>query len=519
MGWRAAHRARTPPRGSASIISRARSIGCCWCRMRRRACHGGRRLGQAAGRPRRSGTPRVSPSGCRRAASSGASLRRRDATQTRASVSPTERTASSAIVPGQGRSARAALERSAECGSGLRRARRPRRSRWRATGSIPRPPTWAPPELAAAARAAGRAPRRAVIGEWVGEELLTGNFPAIHAVGRASAQAPRLIEIRWSPPGAREPRAAAARADRQGRVLRQRRSRHQAGLGHGADEEGHGRGGRRARARPHAHGRRHSSAAPHPRPGGRELPSAATPTGPATCYRRARASASRSGTPDAEGRLVLCDALAFADADQPDLIIDFATLDRAPRASPWDRSCRRCSAPMSGWSPTSRAPPPRSTTRCGRCRCGWATTMSSAARSPTSTTSPRRGLAGAIFGALFLKRFVTATPHWLHLDLYAWNPEGASRTRRRGRGAARCAASTAIYCNATGRCEHEEENQSSPQGAARSERGPPIRRRYSRLVVDGVKQAPGARHAACCRLRRMPTSTSRRSASPRPGAI
>ena len=31
--------------------------------------------------------------------------------------------------------------------------------------------------------------------------------------------------------------------------------------------------------------------------------------------------------------------------------------------------------------------------------------------------------AGAIMGALFLKRFVTATPAWLHVDLYAWNPK------------------------------------------------------------------------------------------------
>jgi leucyl aminopeptidase len=31
--------------------------------------------------------------------------------------------------------------------------------------------------------------------------------------------------------------------------------------------------------------------------------------------------------------------------------------------------------------------------------------------------------AGAIFAALFLKRFVTLTPHWLHIDLFAWNPK------------------------------------------------------------------------------------------------
>jgi leucyl aminopeptidase len=33
------------------------------------------------------------------------------------------------------------------------------------------------------------------------------------------------------------------------------------------------------------------------------------------------------------------------------------------------------------------------------------------------------GFAGAIFGALFLKRFVTETPRWLHIDLYGWNPK------------------------------------------------------------------------------------------------
>ena len=31
--------------------------------------------------------------------------------------------------------------------------------------------------------------------------------------------------------------------------------------------------------------------------------------------------------------------------------------------------------------------------------------------------------AGSIIGALFLRRFVTASPRWLHIDLYAWNPK------------------------------------------------------------------------------------------------
>ncbi len=37
--------------------------------------------------------------------------------------------------------------------------------------------------------------------EWVGDELLKANFPAIHAVGRASTRPPRLIEVKWGKPG------------------------------------------------------------------------------------------------------------------------------------------------------------------------------------------------------------------------------------------------------------------------------------------------------------------------------
>jgi leucyl aminopeptidase len=51
------------------------------------------------------------------------------------------------------------------------------------------------------------------------------------------------------------------------------------------------------------------------------------------------------------------------------------------------------------------------------------------------------GLAGAIFGALFLKRFVTATPQWVHIDLYGWNSK-----ERPGRGVgAEAQAVRAVY--------------------------------------------------------------------------
>jgi hypothetical protein len=57
-----------------------------------------------------------------------------------------------------------------------------------------------PAELAAAARHLAER-HGASYRQWVGEELLAAKFPAIHAVGRASASAPRLVDLRWSPPG------------------------------------------------------------------------------------------------------------------------------------------------------------------------------------------------------------------------------------------------------------------------------------------------------------------------------
>jgi hypothetical protein len=79
----------------------------------------------------------------------------------------------------------------------------------------------------------------------VGDALLAAGFPAIHAVGRAAAREPRLIELNWGKPPASE-----AHAGGQGRVLRQRRPGHQGRRRHAPDEEGHGR--RRQRAGPGA---------------------------------------------------------------------------------------------------------------------------------------------------------------------------------------------------------------------------------------------------------------------------
>src|SRR5262249_29049688 len=59
-----------------------------------------------------------------------------------------------------------------------------------------------PAELAQAAEQVARR-HGAKIAVTVGEALLAGNYPAIHAVGRASARAPRLIDLRWGEKGPR----------------------------------------------------------------------------------------------------------------------------------------------------------------------------------------------------------------------------------------------------------------------------------------------------------------------------
>ena len=126
------------------------------------------------------------------------------------------------------------------------------------------------------------------------------------------------------------------------------------------------------------------------------------------------------GNTDAEGRLVLADALAAAGEDSPDLIVDFATLTGAarialgaelPAAYSGDASLlaqlAQCGAalgdpvwPMPLWD-------------------GYEDELAS--RVADLNNAPSSGLGGSVTAALFLRRFVSQPQRWLHLDLYAWN--------------------------------------------------------------------------------------------------
>jgi leucyl aminopeptidase len=128
------------------------------------------------------------------------------------------------------------------------------------------------------------------------------------------------------------------------------------------------------------------------------------------------------GNTDAEGRLVLADALADADAGRPDLLIDLATLTGAARtalgpdlpavfASSDALAAEFADIARSHADPVWPMP----------LWMGYDEELASRVADLNNVSSAP--FAGAIIGALFLKRFVSETPHWLHIDLYAWNPK------------------------------------------------------------------------------------------------
>ncbi|MGH8259895.1 MAG: leucyl aminopeptidase family protein, partial [Steroidobacteraceae bacterium] len=126
------------------------------------------------------------------------------------------------------------------------------------------------------------------------------------------------------------------------------------------------------------------------------------------------------GNTDAEGRLILADALSEADTERPQLLIDLATLTGAartalgpelPAAYSTDESVLTELRAHGESEADPMWPMPL-----------WAgyddELASKVADLGNVSASP---FAGSIIVALFLKRFVTATRPWLHIDLYAWN--------------------------------------------------------------------------------------------------
>jgi leucyl aminopeptidase len=146
------------------------------------------------------------------------------------------------------------------------------------------------------------------------------------------------------------------------------------------------------------------------------------------------------GNTDAEGRLVLADALALADEDEPDLLMDLATLTGAARVALGPElpplftdddvlanDLMRLGARES--DPVWRLPLWK----------GYQRMLDSKVADTNNVSSG--GHAGAITAALFLKRFVEKAKSYVHFDIFAWTP--ATRPARPEGGEAH--AIRAIY--------------------------------------------------------------------------
>ncbi len=142
---------------------------------------------------------------------------------------------------------------------------------------------------------------------------------------------------------------------------------------------------------------------------------------PGDIYRSRKGITVEIGNTDAEGRLVLADALALADEDAPELLIDFATLTGAarvalgPELAPvfTDDDALANDLMRIGLAendPVWRLPLWRNYDRMLDSRTADMNNVSGG------------GHAGAITAALFLKRFVEKAKAYAHLDIFAWTP-------------------------------------------------------------------------------------------------
>ena len=264
-------------------------------------------------------------------------------------------------------------------------------------------------EVATLAQAHGASHR-----EWVGDELRKANFPTIHAVGRGSHNAPRLAELTWG--DSAHPHLALVGKgvcfDTGGLNLK---------TGDGMRWMKKDMGGAA-----------HAIALAGMIMGAR-LPVRLTLLVPAVenaisgnAYRPGEVIRTRAGVSvevdntDAEGRLVLCDALAYAVESKPDLVVDLATLTGAARVALGPE----LPALFSNNDELAQA-----VIAAGRAEQDplwqlplWQPYMSmlDSRLADLVNAGPSRH-AGAITAALFLQRFVPKTTPWLHLDAYAWN--------------------------------------------------------------------------------------------------
>jgi len=254
----------------------------------------------------------------------------------------------------------------------------------------------------------------ATLKQIIGDELLEQNYPMVHAVGRASCHAPRFLDLAWGDPDA--PKVTLVGKGvcfdsgglnlKPGNFMRQMKK----DMGGAA----------------HVLGLAHLIMAQNLPVRLRVLVPAVENAVSANAFRPGDVLNSRKGltveidNTDAEGRLVLCDALAEADTESPDLLIDFATLTGACRvalgtelpgffcnddelAHTLFSAANTVNDPV--WQLPLHAP--------------YQDLLKSEVADTVNCSSG--GFGGAITAALYLQLFIDRKTPWIHFDVMAWN--------------------------------------------------------------------------------------------------
>jgi leucyl aminopeptidase len=290
-----------------------------------------------------------------------------------------------------------------------------------------------PAELEEAGRALARRhdAQLSVVG---GDDLLAQNFPLIHAVGRASVKPPRLIDIRWGDPAA--PKVTligkGVTFDTGGLDLKP-----ESGMLIMKKDMG---GAACVLALAHMVMDRRLRLRLRVLIPAVENAVSGSAFRPLDVYRSRNGLTVEIGNTDAEGRLVLADALALADEEAPEFIVDLATLTGAARVAlgadvaPFYTADEPLAADLARFAVSENDPLWRLPLW-----QGYAPTLESPVADLRNVAST--GFAGSITAALFLQRFVAKAARWIHVDLYAWTPSAKAGRPEGGE----CQAARALY--------------------------------------------------------------------------